>query len=180
MSLVPFISLYSTVYFTKRRFIRDNSKLRTYGIIKRTLGNETYLLSNIKLDQRISRTKLRLSNHELMIEKGRHLKIGKTRRFCPFYPTNIESEKHVMLQCKAYTPIRDILVHTVCDIHPQFTFFCNDEKFVSLLSKDMFTHEVAPYIHKLFKSEHFTSTATKQLINITKLPYHTIEDLVKI
>ena len=110
MSLVPFISLYSTVYFTKRRFIRDNSKLRTYGIIKRTLGNETYLLSNIKLDQRICRTKLRLSNHELMIEKGRHLKIGKTRRFCPFY-----------------TPLTSNLKNTSCcnvkPIHPSETFW---------------------------------------------------------
>ena len=106
---------------------------------------------SIKVDYRISMSKLRLSNHELMIEKGRHLKIEKNLRFCPFCPTYIESEKHFMLQCKAYTPIRDILMNTVCNILPQFVFLSEDEKFVSLLSEEVCIQVVAPYIHNAFQ-----------------------------
>ena len=132
-------------------FTRDDSKLRTYGKLKRTIGIESYLLSRIKVDCRIAMSKLRISNHELMIEKGRHLKIEKTLRFCPFCPTYVESEKHFLLQCKAYTPIRDILMNNICNILPQFILLSEDEKFVSLLSEKVCIQIVAPYIHNAFQ-----------------------------
>ena len=36
-----------------------------------------------------------------MIEKGRHLKIEKDERYCPFCPYEIETEKHFILFYKA-------------------------------------------------------------------------------
>ena len=48
------------------------SKLRTYGIIKCEIGEEPYLRYVKNIKDRISMTKFRLSNHKLMIEKGRH------------------------------------------------------------------------------------------------------------
>ena len=65
---------------------KENSKLRTYGLIKTNLGFENYLNADINVQDRIALTKLRLSNHELMIEKGRHIKIDKSKRVCPFCP----------------------------------------------------------------------------------------------
>ena len=67
----------------------ESSKLRTYGIIKQNQGIEKYLLADIKPDHRLAMTKLRLSNHDLMIEKGRHQKIDKNFQFCPFCATHI-------------------------------------------------------------------------------------------
>ena len=51
---------------------KDNSKLRTYNLVKTKIGLENYLNSNMVIKDRIALTKLRLSNHTLMIEKGRH------------------------------------------------------------------------------------------------------------
>ena len=81
---------------------RSDSKLRTYGEIKTVIGIEKYLLNPLRLDERSAITKLRLSNHDLMIEKGRHLKIDKSLRFCPFCPNLIETEHHFLLHCKTF------------------------------------------------------------------------------
>ena len=55
-------------------------------------------------------TKLRLSNHSLLIETGRHCKIERQLRFCPFCPTMIEDETHFLVQCPTYKEMRDKLL----------------------------------------------------------------------
>ena len=49
---------------------RTDSKLRTFAKLKTTIGIENYLISCLNLDHRVSITKLKLSNHDLFIEKG--------------------------------------------------------------------------------------------------------------
>ena len=85
---------------------RDNSKLRTFGKIKRIIGIEKYLLHPLDLETRTILSKFRLSNHDLMIEKGRHIKLDKTERFCPFCPTLIETEFHFLLHCDTFSRLR--------------------------------------------------------------------------
>ena len=63
---------------------RDDSRLRTYGILKTEPGFEKYLSEIQSIKERTALTKLRLSNHALMIEKGRHQKIDKTNITVPF------------------------------------------------------------------------------------------------
>jgi hypothetical protein len=41
-------------------------------------------------------TKFRLSNHNLTIEKGRHLRIPVKERLCPFGCKDIEDEFHLL------------------------------------------------------------------------------------
>ena len=62
----------------------DSSKLRTYSLFKSSIGFEEYLNTIHNTDVRVSFTKFRLSNHSLMIEKGRHQNVDKDQRFCPF------------------------------------------------------------------------------------------------
>ena len=57
---------------------KENSKLRTYSLLKTEIGKEKYLDRVQNVQNRVLLTKIRLSNHTLMIEKGRHLKIEKT------------------------------------------------------------------------------------------------------
>ena len=85
---------------------RRESKLRTYAKLKTKIGLENYLLNISNIEDRISLTKIRLSNHKLNIEVGRHNKIPKHERFCPFCPTLIEDEMHFLLLCPAYSRIR--------------------------------------------------------------------------
>ena len=55
---------------------KESSKLRTYRRIKTEIGREEYLANISNLNERTAISKIRLSNHTLMIEKGRHLKIA--------------------------------------------------------------------------------------------------------
>ena len=80
----------------------ENSKLRTYKLIKTNIGREIYLEKLENIQNRISFTKFRLSNHLLMIEKGRHNKIARDMRFCPFCPQKIEDEIHFLIECKCF------------------------------------------------------------------------------
>ena len=63
---------------------RSESKLRTYGLLKLQPGLEKYLSEICSIKERTALTKLRLSNHLLMIEKGRHQNIDRNFRFCHF------------------------------------------------------------------------------------------------
>ena len=76
-----------------------DSKLRTYSLIKESIGMETYLKTIRNINYRVSLSRFRLSNHKLMIEVGRHQKLPKSQRFCPFCPNIIEDEIHFLINC---------------------------------------------------------------------------------
>ena len=67
----------------------QSSKLRTYGKLKTEPGRETYLDGVKNISERTALTKLRLSNHDLLIEKGRHQGLSKHDRLCPFCENSI-------------------------------------------------------------------------------------------
>ena len=54
-------------------------------------------------------TKIRLSNHHLMIEKGRYTNIDRKNRVCPFCPKDIEDEIHFITTCPSYAHNRKSL-----------------------------------------------------------------------
>ena len=80
-----------------------SSKLRTYGKIKTGSGFEGYL-NHIPVRDRTAFTRLRLSNHQLMIEKMRHQvpKPPERDRRCPFCPDLVEDEIHFLLDCPTF------------------------------------------------------------------------------
>ena len=88
---------------------RDGSKLRTFAKLKTDIGIAKYLTPS----RHIALTKMRLSNHDLMIEKGRHLEINKTERFCPFCTDIVESEEHFLLHCTTFSPLRATLISEI-------------------------------------------------------------------
>ena len=105
---------------------RSDSRLRTYGILKLEPGFENYLNELKSIKERTALTKFRLSNHVLMIEKGRHKKIDRTLRYCPFCPGVVEDEKHFLLQCKAYKFLRCELLNKIehyCPWKPENAIF---------------------------------------------------------
>ena len=78
---------------------KEDSKLRTYSLVKQDFKREPYLenVRNLK---------------DLTIEKGRHLKLPISERKCPFC-LSIEDEKHFLLDCHVYVPLRNKLITTV-------------------------------------------------------------------
>ena len=128
---------------------KPESKLRTYKKLKTKIGFENYLSSITSQKDRISLTKLRLSNHRLMIEKGRHDNIPKEMRFCPFCKNKIEDEVHFLMQCTTYKIFRKPLFATYLK-NPIFIGLNESRQFTYLL-KDMDNiSEVAHSINKMF------------------------------
>ena len=79
-------------------------KADTYRQFKNRIKFESYLtdIKNRKL--KVTFTKYRLSDHCLMIGKGRHKRpsVPREERFCPFCPSTVENEIHFLTQCFAY------------------------------------------------------------------------------
>ena len=125
----------------------SDGKLRTYSLVKNKPGIESYLKTIMNENYRVALTKFRLSNHELMIEKGIHQGVSRTERFCPICPHHaIEDEIHFLVVCPTLSTIRnDTLSDTEIEIinHP---YRSNIEKFVSLMQDPSIS--LAAYIHK--------------------------------
>ena len=139
-----------------------DSKLRTYSLIKTKIGLEKYILENKKLTDRINLSKLRLSNHMLNIEKGRHNRIPKENRVCPFCPTIIEDEIHSTTECKLYSHLRrSLYISLNIRIH-QFEQLEPREKFITLFSY-MDSNIIATYTTQIFELRDFILSKHKNV-----------------
>ena len=85
-----------------------------------------------------------------MIEKGRHLRIEKSVRFCPFCPTLIESEEHFLLRCKTFNLQRKILFDKIKDFDANFEYMQLVDQFIYLLTNENAIHHVGAYLHEAF------------------------------
>ena len=127
----------------------EASKLRTYGILKTEIGLEQYLTEITSIKDRTNLTKLRLSNHSLMIEKGRHLGITDPNlRFCPFCPGQVEDERHFLLDCKSFSKLRNDLFHKTGNTVISFPYANKSQKFDILMRNTYLSPLTAQYITK--------------------------------
>ena len=110
------------------------SKLRTYCLIKNGIGIEKYLTNIRNTNYRISLSKFRLSNHQLMIETGRHNKIPKTERYCPLCPTPvIEDEVHFLINCSSFNTLRKDIFNDNEMLKINYPHHSDVEKFILLM-----------------------------------------------
>jgi hypothetical protein len=139
----------------------ESSKLRTYALAKTEIGLENYLISikNVKL--RTQLTRFRLSNHNLMIEIGRHSGTPKDQRYCPFCHNMVETEIHFMLDCSLYDFMRKRLIDDVNRVNPLFQFYTKVQKFSYLLA-NVDRKNIAEFIYKSFELRTFLSTSPKR------------------
>ena len=88
----------------------NSPKALSYILFKSDISLEPYLsqIKNPKLRNSISR--FRMSNHMLMIEKGRHLrpKIEREKRFCFNCCSEIEDESHFLISCPIYIVLKGL------------------------------------------------------------------------
>ena len=133
---------------------RDNSKLRTYASLKTSIGFEKYISAGMAIEERVSISKIRLSNHTLMIEKGRHLGIEKTQRFCPFCTNQIETEQHFILQCETFEVLREQLFVNLTTIL-NYPIMTQDDSFKFLLTNILVAPFVGNFLNKAFELRKF-------------------------
>ena len=79
-------------------------KADTYRLFKTRLKLENYLIDTNNRKHRVAFTKLRLSDHNLMIENGMHRRPITPReyRFCPHCSLQVENEIHSLTTCNIY------------------------------------------------------------------------------
>ena len=130
---------------------KEGSKLNYYSSFKTTPGTEMYLskVSNIK--HRIALSRLRLSCHKLNIEIGRYTQVPRPERFCPFCTGSVEDEKHFLLDCGAYTTLRNALVENIQRITPNFEYYPPDIKVKYLMKREEITRQVAKFTYDAFE-----------------------------
>ena len=133
----------------------QSSKLRTYGKLKTEPGREAYLDDIKNITERTALTKLRLSNHDLLIEKGRHQGLSKHDRFCPFCKSSIETEEHFLIKCQTFLPLRKELYNKIKYELPFFMRANDNQKFQVLTSEPTVAHITANYLQKAFEIRRF-------------------------
>ena len=136
---------------------RENSKLRTYKLLKTEIGREPYLNHIRNIEDRMTLTKFRLSNHNLMIEKGRHQNIPRNLRYCPFCPGKIEDEIHFLVKCKCFDAHRKSLYEKAMTGHLTENFLLKSdiEKFKMLMTDLRILPLTAKYLRQAFYAREF-------------------------
>lgn len=123
---------------------------------------EKYLTEIKNITIRIQVTKFRLSDHNLMIEKGRHNGVKAYLRFCPFCENEVESEIHFLLDCPVYRNIRTDLINLIERENPFFRYLQKEAKFSYLLANAN-QKEVAEYIHNSFELRNFLTMPPRRV-----------------
>ena len=128
------------------RMAKPNAKLRTYSLIKSTFQREDYLVQIRNTRHRQTLTKLRLSNHKLRIETGRHKKLPPVDRICEICNCGVEDEIHFLVKCPQYDPLRESLLTTCMELRPQFEFYTDQEKFIYMMTTPLLTVPVSKFL----------------------------------
>lgn len=95
-----------------KKMAQASPKLETYMQFKQGLYYEPYLDFIRNKEDRIALTKLRTSNHDLLIERGRYTRPFTQRidRLCKYCKTDVEDETHFLLKCPRYREERKLMV----------------------------------------------------------------------
>ena len=134
--------------------LRNCPKGATYKTFKDQIKFEKYLTCVKNRKHRVALTKLRTSDHKLMIEAGRRKRprLCREDRICSFCKT-IEDEKHFLLTCPIY-PGREHLIGMIEFTCPEFkNLLTTESKLVYLLSQENEELLVllAEFVHYWFK-----------------------------
>ena len=140
----------------------EHSKLRTYAKLKTEIGMEKYLNSIKNITERTAITKIRLSNHDLMIETGRYKEIPVQERLCPFCDNNVETEQHFLLVCKTYQTHREQLFNELRMINQNLEILNEEEQFVALLNEPNTIKLVGNFLSKMLTLRRFLLNKHKQ------------------
>ena len=109
----------------------NHNKLRTYSTLKNNFSLESYLELVQNRSQRMHLTRLRISAHNLDIERGRYKGLVIAERVCKYCPSgkNIDDEVHFLNKCKTFNTSRKCPYGKFSCIDPTFRNMPEDQKF---------------------------------------------------
>ena len=114
-----------------------SGKLSTYREIKSTLICEDYIREIKNIKHRHALSSLRISSHQLQIERGRYTTPITPRelRICQYCDLDmIEDERHFLMECPKHNEYRNELFDTISKMCKVFNSMSSDNKFKYLLT----------------------------------------------
>ena len=119
--------------------IMESPKAISYSKFKQNVSLEKYLCKVKNIRHKISLTRLRLSNHCLLIETGRHLrpKLERQQRKCFICKDEIENELHFVTKCPLYSSERKKLYKSL-EYNSRFFLSLNtdEKKFIFIMTNE--------------------------------------------
>ena len=139
--------------------LSESPKAITYTSIKNTVFLEKYLCTIENLKHKIALSRFRLSNHDLLIEKGRHMRprLERSDRKCFLCKDKIENEIHFLTECPLYNNERKILFNSCRRTCPNFDYLVTNEQifcFVMTSEEPIVIRNLAKFIFQAFKIRH--------------------------
>ena len=126
-----------------------NSKLRTYITFKKDFESEAYLTSNLSLQDKTMFAKLRLSNSDLEIEKGRSRNIPLDNRICKHCKSGeIEDEFHFVMSCQLFDTFRNELFQTILKHDHAFSTLSPKDRFIYIMSYKSNLADIALFLNR--------------------------------
>ena len=124
-----------------KEYMNLSTKATSFNEFKTIVKCENYLkIKNRK--HRVVLTKLRLSDHILMIEKGRHSRprMERENRLCPLCEDRqVETEAHFVAECTKFCDERTLFFNKVQTLVPNFRHLNAQERFCFLFSQEDLT-----------------------------------------
>jgi hypothetical protein len=131
------------IQFWRNKRNNGCSKLKFYNAIVKDYKLEPYLESTKNTKHRLALAKLRISAHDLEIEKGRYKNIISTERLCKTCKT-IEDEFHFLDECIIYNELRKTLLS---DLKLQSNSKVSE---IILSNNKKCLHLLCTYVHNCF------------------------------
>ena len=138
------------------RVVNESPKALSYALFKNNIHFEKYLSEVRNIGWRKAMSRFRLSNHSLLIEKGRHLRppLERSDRKCFICKNEVEDERHFLIKCPLYENQRENLFQTCRENCQQFDSLESDEnKFLFIMTNEdeRVMRSVAKFISDSFK-----------------------------
>ena len=140
------LTLHKELTLHQYNLIRDNKKLKFYSIFKKDCHKSDCLNTITNISHKKTLNKLRLGNHRLQVELGRHTtpKTPENLRICPFcHLDEVENELHFIFNCTLYDSLRVTFFRKINSKYPFFNHFDSNEKTLFLFNN------VDPHIYRL-------------------------------
>ena len=140
-------AIYEEHWLTK---MSTENKMRTYRQLKTNFRYEQYL-DIVNSQHRKSLTRLRISAHNLAIERGRYTRPPTIleERTCPTCPQYIQDEFHFLMKCQQHTNARNDLLNRITELCPMLKYVTPYTQFLFMLtSEGDIIKEVSQFIHK--------------------------------
>jgi hypothetical protein len=141
--------------------IGTHSKLRTYIKFKKHFNLENYMLINdVPMSWKKLFSTIRLSCHDLEIERGRYSKNPKppNERICKICKLEAETEKHFIITCPHYKSHRQDLFSLLEENNSMFKELTENDKFIFIMENKNFESLklIMKYIHDIYEErKHF-------------------------